>query len=49
MSGVHATRVELNSQHVHPLQIHPLDKALLKKHFGIDFPSELAKRDVWPG
>lgn len=27
----------------------PVDKALLKKHFGIDLPSELVKRDVWPG
>ncbi|PUE55696.1 SOS response-associated peptidase [Limnohabitans parvus] len=27
----------------------PHDKALLKKHFDIDLPSELAKRDVWPG
>ena len=27
----------------------PSDKALLKKHFGIDLPSELARRDVWPG
>ena len=27
----------------------PNDKALLKKHFGIDLPSELARRDVWPG
>jgi uncharacterized protein YceK len=27
----------------------PQDKALLKKHFGIDLPSELVRRDVWPG
>jgi putative SOS response-associated peptidase YedK len=27
----------------------PLDKALLKKHFGIGLPSELARREVWPG
>jgi putative SOS response-associated peptidase YedK len=27
----------------------PHDKALLKKHFGIELPSELARRDVWPG
>ena len=27
----------------------PHDKALLKKHFGVDLPSELARRDVWPG
>jgi len=25
------------------------DKALLKKHFGVELPSELARRDVWPG
>ncbi len=25
------------------------DKALLKKHFGVSLPSELARRDVWPG
>ena len=25
------------------------DKARLKAHFGIDLPSELARRDVWPG
>jgi putative SOS response-associated peptidase YedK len=25
------------------------DKALLKKHFGVMLPSELARRDVWPG
>lgn len=25
------------------------DKALLKKHFGVFLPSELARRDVWPG
>ncbi len=25
------------------------DKARLKQHFGVDFPSELARRDVWPG
>jgi hypothetical protein len=27
----------------------PHDKALLKKHFEIELPSELARRDVWPG
>lgn len=27
----------------------PHDKAVLKKHFGIDLPSELARRDIWPG
>jgi putative SOS response-associated peptidase YedK len=26
----------------------PLNKTLLRKHFGINLPSELAKRDVWP-
>jgi putative SOS response-associated peptidase YedK len=25
------------------------DKARLQQHFGIDRPSELARRDVWPG
>lgn len=25
------------------------DKVRLKAHFGIDLPSELARRDVWPG
>jgi len=25
------------------------DKAPLKKHFGVTLPSELARRDVWPG
>ena len=25
------------------------DKARLEAHFGIDLPSELARRDVWPG
>ena len=25
------------------------DKALLKKHFCVSLPSELARRDVWPG
>ena len=25
------------------------DKGLLKKHFGVSLPSELAWRDVWPG
>jgi putative SOS response-associated peptidase YedK len=25
------------------------DKDLLKKHFGVSLPSELARRDVWPG
>ena len=25
------------------------DKARLQQHFGIDLPSELARRDVWPG
>jgi len=25
------------------------DKTLLKKHFGVSLPSELARRDVWPG
>ncbi len=25
------------------------DKALLKKHFGVSMPSELARHDVWPG
>ncbi len=25
------------------------DKARLKAHFGIDLPSEVARRDVWPG
>lgn len=25
------------------------DKALLKKHFGVELPSDLARRDVWPG
>jgi putative SOS response-associated peptidase YedK len=25
------------------------DKARLKQHFGVEFPSELARRDVWPG
>ena len=25
------------------------DKALLKKHFGVSPPSELARHDVWPG
>ena len=25
------------------------DKGLLKKHFGVSLPSELARRDVWPG
>lgn len=24
-------------------------KARLKAHFGVDLPSELARRDVWPG
>ena len=27
----------------------PHNKALLQKHFGVDLPSELARRDVWPG
>jgi len=27
----------------------PHNKALLHKHFGIDLPSEVARRDVWPG
>ena len=25
------------------------DKALLKKYFGVELPSDLARRDVWPG
>lgn len=25
------------------------DKTRLKAHFGIDLPSDLARRDVWPG
>lgn len=27
----------------------PHDTALLRRHFGIDLPSPLARRDVWPG
>mgnify|MGYP000208010728 CR=1 FL=1 len=27
----------------------PHDKAQLKKHYDIDLPSELSRRDVWPG
>jgi putative SOS response-associated peptidase YedK len=34
--------------YVRPLRI-PHGRALLKKHFGVDLPSELARRDVWPG